>query len=91
MPSNKSKVKKVTPTTIIKIEPVELMPLGQYADDRVELIRQTFMNLKPKTIKSITPDFLQVKKNVCQKIKKKNKKFLLNFRGNQSNQFRNTV
>lgn len=61
MPSNKNKTKKVTPTKIIKTEPIELQPLGQYVDDRVELIRQTFMNLKPKTIKSITPDFLQVK------------------------------
>lgn len=62
MLSNKGKTtKKVTPTKLIKTEPDELQPLGKYVDDRVELIRQTFMNLKPKTIKSITPDFLQVK------------------------------
>lgn len=61
MPSNKSKSTKVTPPKIIKTEPIELQPLGHYVDDRVELIRQTFMNLKPKTIKSITPDFLQVR------------------------------
>lgn len=38
-------------------------PLGHYIDDRVELIRQIFMSLKSKTIKSIAPDFLQVKDN----------------------------
>lgn len=88
MPSNKNKATKVTPPKIIKTEPVELQPLGHYVDDRVELIRQTFMNLKPKTIKSITPDFLQVK---FHSPSKKSENNFISFRENQSNQFKNTV
>lgn len=45
---------------LIKSEPAELKSLEYYVEDRVELIRQIFDSLKPKTIESIIPDFLQV-------------------------------
>lgn len=47
---------------VIKTEPEELKPLDNYVDDRVALIQQIFSTLKSKTIQSIVPDFLQVKK-----------------------------
>lgn len=43
----------------MKREPVEVKPLSEYVDDRLELIKQAFACLKPKTIKGITPKFLQ--------------------------------
>lgn len=43
----------------VKREPTELKPLSEFADDRLELIKQAFACLKPKTIKGITPKFLQ--------------------------------
>lgn len=35
-------------------------PLTFYIDDRVELIKQVFNSLKPKTIKNLAPNFLKV-------------------------------
>lgn len=46
---------------LIKKEPNDLKSLEHYVDDRVELIKQIFDSLKPKTIESIIPDFLQVR------------------------------
>jgi len=57
--NNKSKV-NIKTVKEIKKEPVELKSLDSYVDDRVELIKQTFNCLKPKTIKSFAPEFLQV-------------------------------
>ncbi|XP_055376928.1 dentin sialophosphoprotein isoform X2 [Condylostylus longicornis] len=37
----------------------ELKPLSHYIDDRLELVKQIFSTLKPKTIKSLSPDFLK--------------------------------
>lgn len=63
MPTEHKKTKsKATANMEIKVEGQDLHPLNHYIDDRVELIRQMFMSLKSKTIKSIAPDFLQVKK-----------------------------
>ncbi|XP_055635062.1 clumping factor A isoform X2 [Toxorhynchites rutilus septentrionalis] len=67
MPSQKKKLKKnkmedtVTLPVQIKTEPVETKPLSAYIEDRVELIRQAFMCLKPKEIQCLVPDFLQGK------------------------------
>lgn len=44
------------------VKGIDIKPLGEYVDDRVELIRQAFGCLKPKTIKNITPEFLKVGK-----------------------------
>lgn len=46
---------------VVKSEPAEYRPLSEYADDRVELIKQIFSSLKAKTIKAIAPAFLQVR------------------------------
>lgn len=64
MPTEHKKTKSKT-NVEIKVEGQELHPLSHYIDDRVELIRQIFMSLKSKTIKSIAPDFLQVSWIVC--------------------------
>lgn len=62
MPTEHKKSKsKATTNVEIKVECEDLHPLGHYIDDKVELIRQIFKILKSKTIKSIAPDFLQVK------------------------------
>lgn len=37
-----------------------LHPMSYYIDDRVELIKQVFASLKPKTIKNLAPAFLKV-------------------------------
>ncbi|XP_050083120.1 uncharacterized protein LOC126569804 [Anopheles aquasalis] len=68
MPIQKKKVKKdkseVKPAgTNIKQEPEELKPLGEYIDDRLELIRQVFSCVKPKEINYLLPDFLEGKSN----------------------------
>lgn len=65
MPTEHKKNKSKTTATVtakvdIKVESQDQHPLSHYIDDRVELIRQIFMSLKSKTIKSIAPDFLQV-------------------------------
>ncbi|KAG4065725.1 hypothetical protein HA402_012403 [Bradysia odoriphaga] len=61
MPTEHKKT-KLKANVDIKVEGgQDLHPLGHYIDDRVELIRQIFMSLKSKTIKSIAPDFLQGK------------------------------
>lgn len=57
MPSHKTKKSNSVEKTDGKDE---LKPLNEYVDDRVELIRQAFACLKPKTIKNITPEFLKV-------------------------------
>jgi Caspase activity and apoptosis inhibitor 1 len=66
MPSEKKKKAKLKKQKTgdkakVKAEPIDIKPLTTYIDDRVELIRQTFMCLKPKTVKQIAPDFLQGK------------------------------
>lgn len=62
MPTEHKKNKSKAPANVeIKMESQDSHPLSHYIDDRVELIRQIFMSLKSKTIKSIAPDFLQVK------------------------------
>lgn len=62
MPSHSTKKTQLSK----KDEPAaETKPLGDYVDDRVELIRQAFACLKPKTIKNITPDFLKVQPHCC--------------------------
>jgi ribosomal protein S13 len=66
MPSEKkkkSKLKKLKNADKVKVkaEPLDIKPLSSFIGDRVELIRQTFMCLKPKTVKQIAPDFLQGK------------------------------
>lgn len=45
----------------IKSEPLDIKPLSAFVDDRVELIRQAFMCLKPKEITCLAPDGLQSK------------------------------
>lgn len=61
---DKEKPKLPTKHTLksIKVEGRYLHPLSHYIEDRVELIRQIFMTLSSVTIKSLAPDFLQVKK-----------------------------
>ncbi|KAJ6636563.1 hypothetical protein Bhyg_15154 [Pseudolycoriella hygida] len=56
---HKKKKAKTVADKVIKKESQDLHPLSHYIDDRVELIRQIFMSLKSKTIKSIAPDFMQ--------------------------------
>uniref|UniRef100_T1GA81 Uncharacterized protein n=1 Tax=Megaselia scalaris TaxID=36166 RepID=T1GA81_MEGSC len=46
-----------------------LHPLTFYIDDRVELIKQVFASLKPKTIKNLSPNFL--KKQTLEEIEEK--------------------
>lgn len=58
--------KKLKLGTAIKDEPQETFPLSHFVDDPVELIRQVFISLKSKTIKSIAPDFLQVSPEVLK-------------------------
>lgn len=60
MPTVPTKKKIKIGTATIKEEPQEAFPLSHYVDDPVELIRQVFLSLKSKTIKSIAPDSLQV-------------------------------
>lgn len=60
MPTEHTKSKPKAKAVEIKVEGQDVHPLGHYIDDRVELIRQIFMSLKSKTIKSIAPDFMQV-------------------------------
>uniref|UniRef100_A0A1B0CVE5 Uncharacterized protein n=1 Tax=Lutzomyia longipalpis TaxID=7200 RepID=A0A1B0CVE5_LUTLO len=59
--SGKSNVKQEVEKIKIKAEPIDILPLSEYVDDRVELIKQAFSCLKPKSIKAIAPDFLQNK------------------------------
>lgn len=35
-------------------------PMSHYIDDRLELVKQIFGTLKPKTITNLAPDFLKV-------------------------------
>lgn len=63
----KKKLKLGTSATV-KEEPQETFPLSHFVDDPVELIRQVFLSLKSKTIKSLAPDFLQVNSQLkCKK------------------------
>lgn len=66
----KKKIKLGTAASI-KEEPQETFPLSHFVDDPVELIRQVFLSLKSKTIKSIAPDFLQVSSKFLKVNKKK--------------------
>uniref|UniRef100_A0A8D8PHF0 (northern house mosquito) hypothetical protein n=1 Tax=Culex pipiens TaxID=7175 RepID=A0A8D8PHF0_CULPI len=70
MPTQKKKAKHqdavkpaaTVPAAVqIKSEPLDIKPLGAFVDDRVELIRQAFMCLKPKEITCLAPDGLQSK------------------------------
>uniref|UniRef100_A0A6B2EAW4 Putative microtubule-associated protein futsch isoform x2 n=1 Tax=Phlebotomus kandelakii TaxID=1109342 RepID=A0A6B2EAW4_9DIPT len=67
MPAQKHKVlgkiqpKQEVEKVKVKSEPIDILPLSEYVDDRVELIKQAFQCLKPKSIKAIAPDFLQTK------------------------------
>ncbi|KAL9692267.1 hypothetical protein quinque_015826 [Culex quinquefasciatus] len=71
MPTQKKKAKHqeavkpsaaTVPTAVqIKSEPLDIKPLSAFVDDRVELIRQAFMCLKPKEITCLAPDGLQGK------------------------------
>lgn len=65
MPSESKKKKShhsdKKPVIVVKSEPDDLKSLDHYVDDRVELMKQVFGVLKPKTIQSIAPDFLQKK------------------------------
>ena len=72
MPTQKKKLKKAKSSEKLKIkdEPFDIKPLGEYVDDRVELIKQAFMVVKSKRIKSLLPDFLQVSQNETRKISK---------------------
>lgn len=49
----------------IKKEKVEedrqLHPISHYIDDRLELVKQIFGTLKPKTILNLAPEFLKVR------------------------------
>lgn len=58
MPSPHAK-KHREKTVKVKREPSEVKPLSEYVDDRLELIKQAFACLKPKTIKAVTPKFMQ--------------------------------
>lgn len=42
-------------------------PMTHYIDDRLEMVKQIFNTLKPKTIVNLAPDFLKVRKiyNYC--------------------------
>ncbi|GAB0087998.1 uncharacterized protein DMENIID0001_023730 [Sergentomyia squamirostris] len=59
--TGKSQVHRDVEKVTIKTEPVDILPLSGYVDDRVELLKQAFHCLKPKSIKSIAPEFLQNK------------------------------
>ncbi|XP_059611710.1 uncharacterized protein LOC132258399 isoform X1 [Phlebotomus argentipes] len=59
--SRPSQAKQTMDKAKIKLEPVDILPLSGYVDDRVELIKQAFQCLKPKSIKAIAPEFLQNK------------------------------
>lgn len=70
MPTQKKKAKHqdaakpAVPTAAavqIKSEPLDIKPLSAFVDDRVELIRQAFMCLKPKEITCLAPDAFQGK------------------------------
>lgn len=70
MPTQKKKPKQqdaakpaaATATPLqIKSEPLDIKPLSAFVDDRVELIRQAFMCLKPKEITCLAPDAFQGK------------------------------
>ncbi|XP_053693956.1 glutamic acid-rich protein [Sabethes cyaneus] len=67
MPSQKKKKNaksnaKPAPVMVsVKSEPLDIKPLSAYADDRVELIRQAFMCLKPKEVKALVPEFMSGK------------------------------
>lgn len=37
-----------------------LHPISHYIDDRLELVKQIFGTLKPKTIMNLAPEFLKV-------------------------------
>lgn len=37
-----------------------LHPISHYIDDRLELVKQIFATLKPKTIMNLAPEFLKV-------------------------------
>lgn len=54
------KTKNKLPEKKIKPEPKISYPLSHYVDDRVELIRQTFSNLKSKAIKSMASGYIEV-------------------------------
>lgn len=56
----KSKSTKLPEPMKIKREDDHIIhPMEHYVDDRVELIRQIFASLKPKTITNLAPDFLK--------------------------------
>ncbi|XP_055844472.1 protein IWS1 homolog [Episyrphus balteatus] len=59
----KSKSTKIPEPIKIKKEDDHLIcPMEHYVDDRVELIRQIFSSLKPKTITNLAPEFLKKSK-----------------------------
>ncbi|XP_055711380.1 chemotaxis regulatory protein ChePep isoform X2 [Phlebotomus papatasi] len=59
--TSKSQPKQEVEKIKVKTEPIDILPLSEYVDDRVELIKQAFQCLNPKAIKKIAPDFLQSK------------------------------
>lgn len=59
--TSKSQPKQEVEKVKVKTEPIDILPLSEYVDDRVELIKQAFQCLNPKAIKKIAPDFLQSK------------------------------
>ncbi|XP_055550190.1 uncharacterized protein DDB_G0284459 [Wyeomyia smithii] len=68
MPSQKKKrgTKPDTKPTqsipvLVKSEPLDIKPLSAFVDERVKLIRQAFMCLKPKEVKALVPDFMSGK------------------------------
>ncbi|XP_054733657.1 PH domain-containing protein DDB_G0287875-like [Anastrepha obliqua] len=67
MHKTKKKVKtgKIPKPIKIKKEKTEedrsLHPMSHYIDDRLELVKQVFGSLKPKTITNLAPDFLKSK------------------------------
>lgn len=45
-----------------------LHPISHYIDDRLELVKQIFGTLKPKTIMNLAPEFLKVCENECNNL-----------------------
>lgn len=66
MSSSKKKIKsdQIPKPINIKKEKSEedrtLHPISHYIDDRLELVKQIFATLKPKTIMNLAPAFLKV-------------------------------
>lgn len=60
----KTKTGKIPKPIKVKKEKTEedrtLHPMSHYIDDRLELVKQIFGSLKPKTITNLAPDFLKV-------------------------------